>query len=543
MTIDVPRPCALGDLLAARAAATPDRRALVLPDEEVTYGELWDRAAHTARALERVGVGPGQLVGVLMPNCVDFVVLYYAAGLLGATVVPINTRYRRQELRYLVAHSAMTVLVTSDLVRDHVDLLALVGDAFDDLAAGRPEEPLRLADAPALRHVVLCGEGSGAGPAVPMVALRAAAAARPRDPASFTSRACPDDVLMVLYTSGTTAAPKGCEIPHRAITDGWSHWATAAHLAEGQRMWVPCPFFHIAGIGPVITGAIAGTTIVSSTHFDPDVAIAQIEREEPDHLFGSFPPITFGILRHPKYDRRRFGFVRTLHNVAPPDTMRVIQQLVPDGVAVTNNFGMTEAAGFVTYTPPELSDDVRADTTGPPVAGMEVRVADPDSLVTLPAGSRGEIQFRGPNTFRGYLHDPAATAATIVEGGWVRTGDLGVLDERGCLAYIGRIKEMMKVGGENVAPLEVEAHLSTHPAVHLAQVVGRPDDRYGEVPIAFVELAPGQTATADELIAWCRGQLASFKVPREVRFVTEWPMSATKVQKRKLRELLEDQGR
>jgi acyl-CoA synthetase (AMP-forming)/AMP-acid ligase II len=169
---------------------------------------------------------------------------------------------------------------------------------------------------------------------------------------------------------------------------------------------------------------------------------------------------------------------------------------------------------------------------------MEVRIAEPDRCVEVPRGVPGEIQFRGPNTFRSYLHDAAATAATIVAGGWIRTGDLGRMDGDGNVAYIARIKEMMKVGGENVAPTEIEAHLSTHPAVQLVQVVGRDDERYGEVPVAFVELVAGAAATADELIAHCRGQLASFKVPREVRFVTEWPMSATKIRKRDLREQL-----
>ncbi len=200
---------------------------------------------------------------------------------------------------------------------------------------------------------------------------------------------------------------------------------------------------------------------------------------------------------------------------------------------------MTESAGCVTYAGPDASEAVRIGTTGPALTGFEVRVADPATCVALPAGEHGEIQFRSPNAFRDYLYDPAATAATILDGGWIRTGDLGVLDGDGNLAYIARIKEMMKVGGENVAPTEVEAHLSTHPAVQLVQVVGRADERYGEVPVAFVELTPGRSASAEELIAFCRGQLASFKVPREVRFVTEWPMSATKIQKRVLREQLD----
>jgi fatty-acyl-CoA synthase len=540
MSITRERRASLSEMLAARAEATPDRRALVFPDEELTYGELWERVALTARALEHLGVGTGDLVGLLMPNCADFVAVYYATGLLGATVVPINIRYRRAELRYLVAHSRMTVLVTSDLIRDHVDLLGLVDASFDDFASSRRGQPLHLADAPDVRHVVVCG-GEPSLPAVTMESIRTIVGAAPRSFDSFPHAAGPDDVLMVLYTSGTTAAPKGCEITQGAVLGNWTNWVDASHLGDGERIWVPCPFFHIAGIGPTIGAAIAGATVVSATHFDADVAIEQIEREEPNRLFPAFPPITLGILRHPQYDRERFAFVTALHNVAPPETMRVIQEMLPVGAVVTNNFGMTEAAGCVTYTPPELPADVRTDTTGPAMKGMDVRVADPDTCEPVRVGERGEIQFRGPNTFRGYLHDEAATAATIIGGGWIRTGDLGVMDASGNLVYIGRIKEMLKVGGENVAPIEVEAFLSTHPAVQLVQVVGRADERYGEVPIAFVELAAGHTATEADLLEFCRGQLASFKVPREVRFVTEWPMSATKILKRTLIEWLQQQ--
>ena len=408
MTITVQRPSSVGDVLAARAVASPGVRALVVGDDDVTYGELWDRAAHTARGLQRLGVGPGDLVGVLMPNCVDFVVLFHAVGLVGATVVPINIRYRRNELRYLVAHSRMKVLVTSDLISDHVDLLDLVADSFADLRGADAREPLHLTDAPDLRHVVLCG-GRVARTDIAAVTIddvRAAAADDPRESASFTQAAGPDEVLMVLYTSGTTAAPKGCQIPQRAVTENWTNWVDAIHLVEGDRIWLACPFFHIAGIGPAIGATIAGATALTDTHFDADAAVALIEREEPVHLFPAFPPITFGVLRHPAYDRSRFGFIRTLHNVAPPDTMRVVQQLLPDGAAVLNNFGMTESAGCVTYAGPDASEDVRIGTTGPALTGFDVRVADAETCAPLPAGERGEIQFRGPNTFRAYLHDP-----------------------------------------------------------------------------------------------------------------------------------------
>ncbi len=230
--------------------------------------------------------------------------------------------------------------------------------------------------------------------------------------------------------------------------------------------------------------------------------------------------------------------MRTVLNVAPPETEELIQSMLPGGATLLNDFGMTEAAGMVTFTPVSDPDHLRFHTNGLPFPGLELRITGDDGTTVLGAGADGEIQFRGPNALRSYLDDPDATAATILDGGWVRTGDRGRLDETGHLIYVGRIKEILKVGGENVAPAEVEALLSTHPAVAMAQVVGRPDPKYGEVPVAFVELMPGRTASTEELIDHCRGQVANFKLPREIRFVTEWPMSATKIQKFKLRELL-----
>jgi acyl-CoA synthetase (AMP-forming)/AMP-acid ligase II len=219
----------------------------------------------------------------------------------------------------------MTVLVTSDLIRDHVDLLGLVGASFDDFASSRRGQPLHLADAPDVRHVVVCGEEPSL-PAVTMESIRTIVGAAPRSFDSFPHAAGPDDVLMVLYTSGTTAAPKGCEITQGAVLGNWTNWVEASHLGDGERMWVPCPFFHIAGIGPTIGAAIAGATVVSATHFDADVAIEQIGAR-PNRLFRRSRR-SRSVSCATRADRERFAFVTALHN-GSPETMRVIQEMLP----------------------------------------------------------------------------------------------------------------------------------------------------------------------------------------------------------------------
>ena len=224
-------------------------------------------------------------------------------------------------------------------------------------------------------------------------------------------------------------------------------------------------------------------------------------------------------------------------NVAPVDTLKQLQAMLPN-VSQIGSYGLTEAGGVVSFNDWNESYEDRIDTVGPPVRGLEVRIVDPDTGTVLGPHEPGEIQVRGIGVFTGYYKDPEKTAATLDVDGWLHTGDLCSLDESGKIRYLGRYKEMLKVGGENVAPAEIESFLSTHPAVKLCMVVGVPDARLTEVAAAFVELKEGVSVTGDELVAYCKGQIASYKVPRHVRFVTEWPMSATKVQRFRLRDQL-----
>jgi acyl-CoA synthetase (AMP-forming)/AMP-acid ligase II len=482
----------LAGLLAARAADSGEPLAIAYPDAELTYAELDAGARALAGGLRARGVGPGSRVGIFMPNALFYIQLIFAVSYVGAQLVPINARFKRRELAHVISNSELALLFTAPAIPE-VDFPGIVEDALQEL---------------------------GAGPEV-LIDVDACAGEPVSEPAGSA-----DDIGLVLYTSGTAAAPKGCELTWRAVVNAWRSYADGIALEAGTPLWAPCPLFHVGGIGPLTSCVLRGATLVSAPHFDAAAALEQIVETGAVHLFPAFPAFTLGVLRAPAYTPERLARVRTVLNVAPPETEELIQSLLPEHAVLLNDFGMTEAAGIVTFTPVTDSLADRCRTNGLPFEGVEVRIVD------------GEIQFRGANAFRAYLNEPEATAATIIEGGWVRTGDAGRLTDSGRLIYVARIKEILKVGGENVAPAEVEAWLGTHPAVAVAQIVGKPDDKYGEVPVAFVELLPGREATAEELIAHCRGQLANFKIPREVRFVTEWPMSATKIQKFRLRELV-----
>lgn len=525
-----------GDVLLRAVRDRPRHTALVLPGERHTYAEVLERSLGVARSLLGLGVGPGDHVGLLMPNCADFVFGFFGAALLGAVVVPINARFKRRELRHVIPDADLKVILTSDVVADHVDFVELLHDSLPGLADASDPRDLRLDAAPDLRAVVLLGEREPAG-MLPRHAFEALATQASVDRVmALRLRVRLRDVGLLPYTSGTTSVPKGCILTHEAVVRDW--------LAAGQRFgvgaedvfWDPCPMFHMSGIGPMLFTFAVGGTFVTLTHFDPTTAVAQIAEERPTVIYPTFPPITTALFTHPDFDPASMRQVKAMLNVAPPDTLRRMQEALPHAVQISC-YGLTEGAGVITYN--ELTEDLetRLRTTGPPLPGVEVKIVDPETGEDLGVDQPGEICIRGYNVFEGYHKDPEKTAATFDADGWAHTGDTGSVDHAGRVSYVGRTKDMLKVGGENVAPSEIESWLSTHPAVRMVQVVGRDDERYVEVPVAFVELVPGRDATAEELIEHCRGELASFKVPREVRFVTEWPLSATKVQKFRLREM------
>jgi fatty-acyl-CoA synthase len=271
--------------------------------------------------------------------------------------------------------------------------------------------------------------------------------------------------------------------------------------------------------------------------FEPGAALRQIEQERATFHFGIFPTINQALIDHPDRLRTDLGSVRLI-NIQGTKRLRESLRDAHPNASLLHAYGATELGGILSLTDPAMPDDDLVRTSGTPWPGMQVRILDSESGAELPAGTRGEIVARGWGLFEGYLAGPGQTTGAVDEEGWFHTGDWGSLDELGRITYHGRLKDMLKIGGENVAAVELESFLASHPAVAIVQVVGVPDDHLVEVAAAFVELAPGAELSEDELVAFCRGSIASYKIPRYVRFVEEWPMSATKIQKAKLREQL-----
>lgn len=528
-----------GELLRRAAAAHRDLTYAVVDGESITYGELYQRASAVARGMRARGLGRGDCIGVFMPNCIEFFVAHFAIQLLEGITVTINARYKSHELEHAIRHADIRMLFTTDRIDEYVNFGNILHETYPDLADATSGARLDLQGAPRLESIVLCGRS----PPAPFDSLEALVedgrALRPEHADAPTPAGSVDDVAVMLFTSGTTAAPKACQLTHRGLYQSWVHtYPAEVGLAPGEKVWVPMPCFHVGGIGLAAGTLASGATFVTSIRHDPATAWRLIREQQVEHLYPGFFTLLLPVLREPDYDKHAIPRARSVLAVAPYETSRTMQGLLPDGILMLQLFGMTEASGYVSFTRGDVPEELRLRSNGMPIDGVAVRIVDPATNRPPVGGTQGEIQFRGPNAFHSYYRDPAATAATILDGGWVRTGDCGQVDADGFLYFLGRIKDMLKVGGENVSAAEVEAYIGRHPAVKLVQVVGRPDDYYHEVPVAFVELLPGRQAAPEDIIAFCKGRLASFKVPREVRFVTEWPMSATKIQKFRLRQLL-----
>ena len=535
----------LPELLLSRAAEHPDRDCIVLEGERVTYGELEVRVRQAARSLVALGVEPGDRVGILMANCVDFVALMFGASMVGAVGVLYNARFKAREIAHVTVDSGVKVIITNDITEQHTNYIELLRRAIPELVHDKNQQPepretafVPFESAPQLRVAISLGSSSEQGFLGREAFYELGDSCAPEEVEQRHGKIHVEDEALMIYTSGTTAMPKGCPLNHIVLQHaGVVGGVECMGLQPGDVMWGPLPMFHTAFIQP-LTGILhVGGTYLSMTHFDAGAALEMIRRESATLMFPAFPTITMQLLNHPAYTASSFAAVRVVLNVGPPEELRAMQERMPNTVQITV-FGMTETGGSAAMCKPGDSLALRSNCSGRALPGNQIEVRDPDTGATVSAGATGEIVVRGRGVFAGYYNAPQKTAESFYEGGWFRTGDLGSLDDQGRLTFRGRLKDMLKVGGENVAAVEVEGFLATHPAVNLAQVVAVPDEKYGEVVGVFIELAPGASANEQEIIDYCRDEVASFKVPRYVRFTKSWPMGATKILKSELRTRL-----
>ncbi len=529
----------LGDLLVRAAWRDPDAKAVVFPDATQTYRQLLTGALEVSRGLMALGIQPGDHVGILMANSLELLHTLFGAALVGAVVIPVNSRFRTHELGYVVRHADLRVVVTSHAAARYADHPARLAEALPAIADAAEPAALGLSTAPALQAVVALGEGEDR-PGFVGAEQFAALAGTVTDEAVERRRARVRvrDVAVILYTSGTTANPKGCVHTHEALVrNGMVTGRTRFFLTRQDRFWDPLPMFHVGFLLPMIAAMDAGAAILTMSHLDGGEALDMMEREQATWLFPAFTAVANTFLDHPSFISRDLTRVRMTMSVGPPKALRDLQAAVPSAVQIST-YGSTETGGVITYHLPSDTPEQRATTSGTPFRGIELRILRLSGPEEAAPGEIGEILVRGYSIMDGYYKDPVATAAAIDGEGWLHTGDLGSIGEDGHITYHGRLKDMLKVGGENVSAAEVEAVISECPGVGTVQVVGAEDERLDEVVAAFIERTPGAGITERDIIDFCRPRIAAFKVPRHVRFVEAWPMSATKIQKQALRDRL-----
>ncbi|WP_017613146.1 AMP-binding protein [Nocardiopsis salina] len=512
----------IGDNLARTVAAHPDRDALVdlAQGVRLSYRAFSDAVDEVALGLSDLGVAVGDRVGIWAPNCSEWVLTQYATARIGAVLVNINPAYRTHELEYVLNQAGVSVLVSASAFKSS-DYAAMVGEVRGNC--------------PALRETVFLD-----GP--DWEALRSAG--RRDDPAKLEEIGAglsPDDAINLQYTSGTTGFPKGATLSHHNILNNGHSVGELLGYTEHDRICIPVPFYHCFGM---VMGNLAATShgacmVLPGPGFEPAAALEAVQAERCTSLYG-VPAMFIAELSLPEFEDYDLSSLRTGIMAGSPCPQEIMRQVIDRmGMGeVSICYGMTETSPVSTQTRRDDSLERRVSTVGRVGPHLEVKVVDPATGVTVPRGEAGELCTRGYSVMLGYWDMPEKTAEAVDSARWMHTGDLAVMDEDGYLAITGRIKDMVIRGGENIYPREIEEVLHTHPDILDAQVIGVPDDKYGEELMAWVRMREGaESITRDALRDFCRTRVAHYKVPRYVHVVEEFPMTVTgKVRKVEMRE-------
>ena len=538
----------VGGMLTAIAARAGDREAIVAPDRRVTYAQFHREAERIARGLLALGVKKDDKVALWLPTRPEWLYAQYGCALIGAVVVALNTRYKAHELRYILRQSDATTLLCADH-SGPVDYLETLAEVLPALAESVPGE-LGAEDFPMLRRVIVDADDPYAG----CLRLRDVVedGDAPQWAAALRATAdavTPDDPFTILYTSGTTSFPKGAVISHRnCLPHGW--WCgEVQRLTEADRVLHALPLSGTWGGLCIPLAAFShGAAVILMETFEPALALRLMEAERVT-VWNGVDSMAIPMLEHPDLAARDRARLRTGGFAATGGGERGLFEAVVERLGVRQAFqpyGMTEVNAMALVHDLDEPLESRALAGVWPADGIETRVVDPQTGQDQPVDREGELWLRGRLVTGGYYRKPEETAKAFTADGWFKTGDLAVRDAQGRIVFIGRLREVLRINHFMVAPGEIEAYLQTHPKVLQAFVIGVPDPRTNEAAVAYVIPRPGATVTEDEVIAYCRGRIASFKVPRHVRVVADVPRTpgphGDKVQKARLRALFLGEG-
>lgn len=531
----------IGQLIDRIAARWPDRPALVVRDQGVRwrYAEFLAEADRVAAGLIALGLAPGERIGIWSPNKAEWVVMQFASAKAGLILVNINPAYRSHELDYALAKSGCKALVLARAFKSS-DYVGMIQALAPELDAARPGE-LRAAKLPALRLVAVLDEEPAPG-MVPFSAIAAAETEASRKRlAELAATLQFDDPINIQFTSGTTGNPKGATLTHHNVLNNGYFIGEAMRLTEQDRLCIPVPFYHCFGM---VLGNLACVThgacmVIPGEGFDPLAVLETVAAERCTGLHG-VPTMFIAELGHPRFQEFDLTSLRTGIMAGSPCPIEVMRRVVAEMhlSEITIAYGMTETSpvSFQSSTGDPL--ERRVSTVGRIHPHVEVKIVDAEGRI-LPRGQPGELLTRGYSVMQRYWGEPERTAEAIDAAGWMHTGDLATIDAEGYCNIVGRIKDMVIRGGENIYPREIEEFLYGHAKVQDVQVFGVPDPKYGEELCAWIRLKSGESATDAEIVAFCRDRIAHYKVPRHIRFVEAFPMTVTgKVQKYLMREAM-----
>jgi fatty-acyl-CoA synthase len=519
----------IGANLRRVAARFGDREAMVdVPSgRRWTYRQLDADTDTLARGLLAAGIGAGERVGIWSPNCPEWVLLQYATAKVGAILVNINPAYRTHELAYVLRQAGIKVLVSAESFKTS-DYRAMVGEVRGDL--------------PGLEDVIFLNTEAWDKLLAAGVAAADAAAAgdEPDELAAREATLAFDDPINIQYTSGTTGFPKGATLSHHNILNNGFFIGEYCRYTEDDRVAIPVPFYHCFGM---VLGNLACTThgaciVIPAPGFEPAATLRAVQQERCTSLYG-VPTMFIAELALPDFASYDLSSLRTGIMAGSPCPVEVMKRVVSEMhmEEVTIAYGMTETSPVSAQTRADEELERRVSTVGRVHPHVEVKVIDPETGRVLPRGTPGEMCTRGYSVMLGYWDDPERTAEVIDAARWMHTGDLAVMDEAGYLNIVGRIKDLVIRGGENIYPREVEEFLYGHPQIEDVQVIGVPDEKYGEELCAWIRVRGGAELTAEDIRAYCTGKIAHYKIPRYVRLTTEFPMTVTgKIQKYRMRE-------
>ena len=530
----------IGAHLARVAATWPEHAALIVPQQDVrlSWRELDAAVTRLAAGLLGLGLEPGERIGIWSMNRAEWVLAQFATARAGLVLVNINPAYRSHELEYALSmvDCRALILARNFKTSDYPAILRELAPELENCAPGQ----LQAARLPALRHVIVLGEGGDVPGCWRFDALAACgdadALARVE---ALQATLTPDDAINIQFTSGTTGSPKGATLTHRNILNNGRFIGDCMRLGEHDRLCIPVPFYHCFGmvLGNMACMTHGACMVVSGEGFDPLLTLRTVQDERCTALHG-VPTMFIAMLDHPRFAGFDLSTLRTgimAGSTCPVEVMRrVIEQMNMRDITIA--YGMTETSPVSFQTVPEDPFERRVDSVGRIQPHLEVRVVDGDGH-TVPRGVPGELLTRGYSVMKGYWNDPARTADVLDAEGWMHTGDLATIDAEGYCRIVGRLKDMLIRGGENIYPREIEEYLHGHPAIADVQVFGVPDPKYGEEVCAWVKKVEGAALTEEQVRDFCRGQIAHYKVPRYVLFVDDFPMTITgKPQKFLMRE-------